>query len=379
MNTGGGVEYRKLGQSDLKVSTVCLGTMTWGEQNTERQAHEQLDYAWDHGVNCMDIAEMYAVPTRPETQGLTEEIVESWLKRRRRDEVIIFGKVTGPSPKTWIPPNRVPPQPAAQTRLDTASIRGAVETSLRRLGTDCIDLVELHWPERYVGTMFGAFAYVRAREFDDVVSFEEQVGALQALIDEGKVRAWGLSNETTYGVCKFAEAARRLGASPPVSIQNDFSLTDRSFEPELAEACAPRHLDIGFLVYGALCGGTLTGKYMNGAPPEARHTRWPNFQPRYHSKVTRWAAAEYAAIARRHGLTATELALAWSTSREYVTSTIIGATRMDQLAECIAAKEVRLSPEVLEEVEQQHMRCPNPNKAARAVSPGFVKDVREGV
>lgn len=373
------MDYCKLGSSDLIVSSVCLGTMTWGEQNTEKEAHQQLDFAWDRGVNCMDTAEMYAVPTRAETQGRTEEIVGTWLKRQSRDKVVIFGKVTGPSPKTWIPPNRTPPQDAAVTRMNAASIRGAVEGSLRRLGTDHIDLVELHWPERYIGTLFGANRYDRAREQHDVVAFEEQIDALWALICEGKVRAWGLSNETTYGVCAFHQAALRMGAPVPVSLQNDFSLTDRSFEPELAEACAPRHLDIGFLVYGALCGGFLTGKYLDQIPPRSRHTIWPTFQPRYHCEPTRWAAREYAKIAQHHGLTLTELALGWVMSRDYVASTIIGATTMDQLAECIAAKDVVIPPAALEEIEQQHMRCPNPNKAARAVSPGFVKDVRAGV
>ena len=373
------MQYRQLGSSDLVVSEVCLGTMTWGEQNSEAEAHEQLDYAWDKGVNCLDTAEMYAVPTRPETQGRTEEIVGSWLRRKSRDKAIVFGKITGPSPKIWIPPNRTPPQPAAVTRMDGASIRRAVETSLQRLSTDYIDLIELHWPERYVGTLFGANRYDRSREQIDVVTFEEQVEALHGLIREGKVRAWGLSNETTYGLCKFHEAARTMGAPPPASLQNDFSLTDRSFESELAEACAPRHLNIGFLVYGALCGGTLSGKYDGAKTPRARHTLWPTFQPRYHSEPTRWAAREYAAIAARHGLTPTELALGWVYSRDYVTSTIIGATTMEQLAACIAAKDARLPDTALEEIEHQHRRCPNPNKAAGTVSPGFVKDVRQGV
>ena len=212
-----------------------------------------------------------------------------------------------------------------------------------------------------------------------MISFEEQVEGLNDLIREGKVRAWGLSNETSFGVCSFAETAKRLGAPPPVSIQNDFSLLDRSFEPELAETCAPRHHNLGFLVYGALCGGTLTGKYLKADPAAARHTRWPNFQPRYHSPVSRWAAGEYAKIAETHGLTPTALALAWTYSREYVASTIVGATTIPQLAECLEAREVTLSGEVFEAIEQQHLRLPNPNKAGAAVSPGFRKNVREGL
>ena len=373
------MRYHNLGSSDLKVSELSLGTMTFGEQNTESEAHAQLDYAWDHGVNFLDTAEMYAVPTRPETQGRSERYVGTWINRRSRDKVIIAGKVTSTSPKKWIPPNRVPPQPEAITRLNRASITGAVNGSLKRLHTDYIDLIELHWPERYIGTLFGANIYERKKEQSDVVPFEEQIDALNALIKAGKIRAWGLSNETTYGVCMFAETARRMGAPPPATIQNDFSLLDRTFKSELAEACAPRHLNLALLVYGALCGGTLSGKYADGDPPKARHTRWPTFQPRYHSQVSRWAASRYAAIAKKHGLSPTHLAIAWVMGREYVSSTILGATTMEQLKECLEAKHIRLAAEVLEEIEQQHSACPNPNKAARAVSPGFVKDVRQGV
>ncbi len=373
------MDYRQLGASDLRVSEICLGTMTWGEQNSEKDAHQQLDLAFDRGVNFLDTAEMYAVPTRPETQGLTETYVGSWLKDKPREKVVIAGKVTAPSPNPWIPPRREPPQPPSVPRLDKTSIRAAVQGSLRRLGVDYIDLVELHWPERYVGTLFGAHKYERVKEQIDVVSFAEQVEGLADLVREGKVRAWGLSNETSFGVCSFAEAAKRLGAPPPVSIQNDFSLLDRTFEPELAEACTPRHHNLGLLVYGALAGGTLTGKYRGGEPPKARHTLWPNFQPRYHTSVSRWAAGEYATIAERHGLTPAALALAWSYGREYVTSTIVGATTIAQLRECLDALNTKLSDEVMGDIEQQHLRLPNPNKAGAAISPGFVKDVRKGV
>ena len=373
------MDTRRLGSSDLEVPAVCLGTMTWGEQNTEREAHEQLEYAFDRGVNFLDTAEMYAVPTRAETQGLTETYIGTWLKTVPRDRVVIAGKVTAPSPKPWIPPRREPPQPESVPRLDKKSIRAAVHGTLKRLGTDYIDLVELHWPERYIGTLFGAYRYDRSKEQDDVIPFEEQIEGLASLIKDGKIRAWGLSNETSFGVCSFVDAAKRLKAPPPASIQNDFSLLDRSFEPELAETCAPRNHNLGFLAYGALCGGTLTGKYMNGVPQGSRHTLWPTFQPRYHSPISRWAAREYADIAQRHGLTLTAMALAWVHSREYVTSTIIGATAMQQLAECLDAFEVRLSDEVVAEIERQHLRLPNPNKAGDAISPGFVKDVRQGV
>jgi aryl-alcohol dehydrogenase-like predicted oxidoreductase len=369
----------KLGSSELEVPVICLGTMTWGQQNTEREAHEQLSYAVERGVNFLDTGEMYSVPTREQTQGSTERIIGSWVGNHSREAIIIAGKVTGPSPKQWIPPRRSPPQPAATTRMDRESIRAAVHGSLKRMCTDYIDLMELHWPERYVGTMFGAFRYDRAKEHDDVISFDEQVEAVCELIDEGKIREWGLSNETSFGVCSFVEAANRLGRKHPVSIQNDFSFLDRSFEPELAETCAPRNHNLGFLVYGALAGGTLAGKYLDGNPADARHTLWPTFQPRYHCALSRHAAAGYADIASRHGLHPATLALAWTYSREYVASTIIGATKMPQLKSCIDALDVSLSEEILEEIEQLHSLCSNPNKAARAISPGFVKDVRLGI
>ena len=356
-----------------------MGTMTYGEQNTEKEAHEQLSYAWDHGVNCLDTGEMYPVPTQPETQGLTERYIGTWMKGRARDSVLVFGKVTSTSPKTWIPPNRIPPQPAAPTRMTPESIRGAVHGSLKRLQTDYIDLMELHWPERYVGTMFGAWEYKRSLEQADVVPFEDQVGALAKLIEEGKLRAWGLSNETTYGLCKFHETARTFGAPLPVSVQNDFGLLDRSMEPELAEAIAPKYLNIGFVVYGALNGGVLSGKYFDGNAADARHTLWPNFQPRYHSDLSRRSAQRYMALSRAHDLTLVELALGWTLSREYVASTIIGSTKMEQLAACIKTIDVEISDELAIEVDDIHKTCANPNKSARIISPGFVEDVRKGI
>jgi len=373
------INSRRLGSSDLIVSEICLGTMTYGEQNSEKEAHEQLACAWDHGVNCLDTAEMYAVPTRAETQGLSEAYVGSWMRSRSRDSVIVFGKVTSTSPKTWIPPNRIPPQPPAPPRLTPDSIRAAVHGSLKRLQTDYIDLMELHWPERYVGTMFGAWEYKRSREQTDVVPFEDQVGALARLIEEGKLRAWGLSNETTYGLCQFHRTAVSMGVPLPATVQNDFSLLDRSMEPELAEAITPRHLNISFLVYGALNGGLLSGKYFDGAPQEGRHCLWPDFQPRYHSDLSRPAAQQYVTLAKEYGLTLVELALVWTLSREYVSSTIIGATKMDQLRACLATVGVSISDELSTAVDEIHKVFPNPNKSAGVISPGFIKDVRKGI
>jgi aryl-alcohol dehydrogenase-like predicted oxidoreductase len=373
------MRYRRLGDSDLIVSEICLGTMTYGEQNTEADACEQLSFAWDHGVNCLDTAEMYAVPTRPETQGRSEEYVGNWIRQRPRDSVIVFGKVTSTSPKTWIPPKRTPPQPKAVTRLTPESIRAAVQGSLQRLQTDYIDLIELHWPERYIGTLFGAYRYEREKEQDDVVSFEDQVGVLDELMREGKIRAWGLSNETTYGLCRFHETAKRMGVALPATVQNDFSLLDRSVEPEIAEAIAPRNLNISLLVYGALNGGVLSGKYLDHDPADARHAIWPTFQPRYHSERSRLAARHYCELAQTYGLTPVQLALGWTYSREYITSTIIGATRMDQLRQCIDALEVEISADIELEIENIHKSIPNPNKYMGVVSPGFVKDVRKGI
>ncbi|KXZ51028.1 hypothetical protein GPECTOR_14g268 [Gonium pectorale] len=359
---------QKLGNSDLEVPIVCLGTMTWGEQNTEEEAFAQLDYALEAGVNFIDTAELYPVPPRPETAGRTETYIGNWLKARGcRDKVIIATKVAAPLPgvdRSWLVANRTEPRgdlaTAPQPELDEASIRSALEASLRRLQTDYVDLYQIHWPARYVPT-WGKRQYRKELE-RPAVSFEDQVRVMGALIKEGKIRHWGLSNETSYGACQMCEAAKRLGVPPPVSIQNDFAPVYRHFEEELAETCAPSAYNVGLLAYGVLAGGTLSGKYLNDAKPErSRHSDFPNFQPRYHNPRTMAAAAEYAALAKRVGLSPATLAQAWAASRWYMGSVIIGATTLEQLRENIAACQVELDASTLEEMDAIHLRHRNPN------------------
>ncbi|KAL4428585.1 hypothetical protein ABPG77_008897 [Micractinium sp. CCAP 211/92] len=359
------MKYTKLGSSDLEVSIVCLGTMTWGEQNTEEEAWEQLDYAVSQGINFIDTAELYPVPPRPETCGRTEEYIGRWMKARgNRSKIILATKVMGGAKdgRTFVPANRtVPKDPSPPApRLEPAQIRAAVEGSLRRLQTEYIDLIQLHWPDRYA-PVFGKNQFIASQHYDPV-PFEAQVAAVGELIREGKVRHWGLSNETTFGVCKMAEVAAKLGVPPPISIQNDFSLLDRRFEGHLAEACAPFNYNLGLLPYGPLAGGTLTNKYFEGEPsPNARHVKFPGFQPRYHSEPSRAAARAYRELAEQKGLTLAQLALAWCKSRWYVASVIIGATTMEQLKENIAAFDIELDADTLAKIDALHLAHRNPN------------------
>ncbi|PSC75257.1 aldo keto reductase [Micractinium conductrix] len=360
------MKYVKLGSSDLEVSIMCLGTMTWGEQNTEEEAWEQMDLALSHGVNFLDTAELYPVPLRLETCGRTEEYIGRWMKARgNRDKIVLASKVMGGSKdgRTFVPANRTVPKGgnAPAPRLEASQIRAAVEGSLRRLQTDYIDLIQLHWPDRYA-PIFGKNQYDASQHYDPV-PFEEQVAAVGELIKEGKVRHWGLSNESTYGVCRHAEVAAKLGVPPPITIQNDFSMLDRRFEGQLAEACAPHHYNISLLPYGPLAGGTLTDKYFGGAEPgeNARHVKFPGFQPRYHCDRSMAAAAEYADLARSTGLSLAQLALAWCKSRWYVGSTIIGATSLEQLKENISSFDLDLDQETLQAIDAIHLRIRNPN------------------
>ena len=337
------MEYRRLGRSDISVSAICLGTMTWGQQNSEAEGHEQMDYALDQGINVFDTAEMYAVPTRAETYGRTEEIIGTWFKARgTRDRVILATKVVGPGGFAYIREGK--------TRHNREHIVAAVEGSLRRLQTDYIDLYQLHWPDRPLNA-FGRLGYEHAPD-DDPVPMAETLGVLDDLVKAGKLRAVGVSNETPWGVMRFL-ALSEAGLGPRMaSIQNPYSFLNRSFEARLAEVAIRE--DCGLLAYAPLGAGTLTGKYLNGQePPGARLTLWPDNR-RYRGEQADRAVAAYVALAQKHDLDPAQMALAFVISRPFVTSAIIGATTMDQLRTNIAARDVQLSEDLLTEIDAIH-------------------------
>lgn len=341
------MKYNSLGKGDLKVSELALGTMTFGEQNTLEDACAQLDYAVGQGVNFIDTAEMYPVPGKPETQGRTEEYVGHWLKRQQRDQIILATKVTGPSRGFgWIR--------GGPTSLDRANITAAIETSLRRLQTDYIDLYQLHWPDRNV-PMFGKIDYDPKLEKPSV-SIEEQLATLTDLVRAGKVRHIGISNETAWGVAEFLKVAERLDLQRIVSIQNPYNLINRAFELGLHEMC--HREQVSLLAYSPLAFGLLSGKYAKDPQAPGRMTRYPAFGQRYHKPNVAAAVAEYTKLAQMHGLSPAVLALAFVRSRSFVASTIVGATTMPQLQENL--QRVELDAEVLKEIEAIHLRYFNP-------------------
>lgn len=344
------MEYRKLGHSELNVSDICLGTMTWGEQNTEAEAHEQLDYALSRGINFIDAAEMYPVPPRAETQGRTEAILGTWLKTARREKVVVATKITSTGRGfAWVR--------GGPTAIDRRSVQAAVDGSLQRLQTDYIDLYQIHWPDRYVPS-FGTWSYDPAQERSSV-PIEEQLEALAAVAQAGKVRYFGLSNETPWGVMEFVRVASEKRLPRVVSTQNAYNLLNRTFEMGLAEV--HRHLDVPLLAYSPLAFGHLSGKYLGGAKPEgARLTRFPAFGPRYARRNVPEATAAYAELAAKSGLSAATMAIAFVRSRWFTASTIIGARTMEQLRENIAAGEVTLAAEVVASINDIHDRYPHP-------------------
>jgi len=322
--------------------------MTFGEQNTESEAHAQLDKAMDYGVNFIDTAEMYPVPPRRETQGSTEFYVGSWLKHQSRDKLIVASKVTGPSRGfDWI---RQGPS------VNKANIQAAIEDSLKRLETDYLDLYQIHWPDRYV-PMFGGSSYDRANEHE-TTPVAEQLQALAELVKAGKIRYIGLSNETPWGVSEFKRWARELDLPHIVSIQNAYSLVNRTFESGLAETC--RHENVGLLAYSSLAFGHLTGKYLQNPEAEGRITLFPQFGQRYNKANVFGATQAYVNIANETGISPTQMALAFVRSRWFVDSVIIGATSLEQLDENLKSSELVLSQDVLDKVEAVHQLYPNP-------------------
>jgi aryl-alcohol dehydrogenase-like predicted oxidoreductase len=347
------MEYRQLGHTDLKVSVIGLGTMTWGEQNTEADAHAQLDYALERGVNLVDAAEMYPVPPRPETQGRTEAYIGTWLAASgRRDRVILATKAAGPA--------RQPHNPrhirGADNCFDRKNLTEALHDSLRRLQTDYVDLYQLHWPDRTTNR-FGILNQPWI-ENEDTVPIAQTLEVLAGFVVAGKIRHIGLSNETPWGVYQFLRAAEQLGLPRVVSIQNPYNLLNRTYEIGLSEFS--QHEGVGLLAYSPLAFGMLTGKYENGQRPAgARLTLFERFQ-RYNRPRAIAASSAYVALACEQGLRPTQMALAFVNSRPFVTSNLVGATTIAQLDENIGSIDIALSPQTVERIEALHAEFDNP-------------------
>uniref|UniRef100_A0ACD5WCE8 Uncharacterized protein n=1 Tax=Avena sativa TaxID=4498 RepID=A0ACD5WCE8_AVESA len=353
------LKYNKLGDSDLLISEITLGTMTFGEQSSEKESHDMLSYSFDQGINILDTAEIYPIQPRKETQGRTDLYIGRWMKSRPRDKVILATKISGYSDRTFLRDN------AEVVRVDAANIKESVEKSLSRLSTDYIDLLHIHWPDRYVA-LYGEFSY-NSTKWRPSVPFEDQLKALQELIDEGKVRYIGVSNETSYGVMQFVQAAKLQGLPKIVSIENSYSLLVRcSFEVDLVEVCHPNNCNVGLLAYSPLGSGVLTGKYLDASPGNAKSFRlnlFPGYMQRYNSPLAQEATKEYIKVAKKHGLTPVQLALGFVRDRPFTASTIIGATTMDQLKENIDAFTSAprpLPPQVVDDIETIFKRYRDP-------------------
>lgn len=346
------MRMNRLGRTEMMVSEICLGTMTWGEQNTEADAHEQMDYALAQGVNFFDTAEMYPTqPTRAETQGLTEEYIGSWFRASgKRNEVILATKMGGAG-VNWIRNGE---------GFTRASVMQAVDGNLKRLGVDHIDLYQLHWPNRgsYHFRKHWAFDASQQDKAGAVDDIRETLEGLGDAVKAGKIRAIGLSNETAWGTMQFVRLAEEHGLPRVASIQNEYSLICRMFDTDLAEVA--HHEDVGLLAFSPLATGILTGKYQGGAIPEgSRRTKVENLGGRWGSEAEA-AAQAYLDVAAKHGLDPSQMAIAFCISRPFMTSTIIGATRMDQLKTAIGAAKVSLSDAVFEDTAQARRAHPLP-------------------
>ena len=343
------MEYRRLGRTDLSVSAICLGTMTWGQQNTEAEAHEQLDYALDQGINFIDTAEMYPVPPKAETQGRTEAYIGTWIAaRKNRDQFILATKVAGAGRMGHIR--------GGHTRLDRQNIEQAVDDSLKRLQTDYIDLYQFHWPDRPVNS-FGRREY-KHKEDPETVPIAESLRVVADLIKDGKIRHIGVSNETPWGLLDFVRAAESEGLPRIVSIQNPYNFLNRQFEVGLSEIAIRE--DIGLLAYSPLAMGILSGKYLGGARPEGSRLALFDRFTRYNHPSVETSTQRYVDLAARHGLDPSQMALAFVTAQDFVTSNIIGATTMEQLKIDIGSKDVSLSEDVINGIDDIHNAHANP-------------------
>jgi aryl-alcohol dehydrogenase-like predicted oxidoreductase len=344
------MDYRELGRTGVKVSALCIGTMTFGQQNSEAEGHAQMDYAVGQGINLFDAAELYPIPPKPETQGRTEAIIGTWLaSRKARQKVIIATKAIGRTKMDWLRKDRIP------GRQSPAQLKEAVDGSLRRLKTDYIDLYQLHWPDRPM-RIFEGLDYVHLP--GESYPIEEILGVLGAFVKEGKIRFVGLSNETPWGVMTFLKASERLGLPRVASIQNAYNLVNRFFETGLSEISYRE--GVSLLAYSPLGQGYLTGKYDGGTlPPNSRKALFGRMG-RYELGNGPKAISTYVALARKHGLDPAQMALGFVTSRPFVTSNIIGATTLAQLKTDIEGGLLKLPHAVLEDIEEIHLTFPNP-------------------
>ncbi len=349
------MEQHRLGRTDVQVSALCLGTMTFGEQNTEAEGHAQMDLAFEKGINFFDAAELYPIPARRETQGRTERIIGSWFKKTgNRDKIVMATKTVGRTAMDWFR------EGDELGQLNREQIEFAVDRSLKNLQTDYIDLYQLHWPDRIVSG-FGSnpTRWVDVEPAESENSIESILEVLGDIVKSGKVRHIGLSNESAWGTMRFVTAAERMGLPRVVSIQNAYNLVNRTFETGLAEVA--RREDVGLLGYSALAQGYLTGKYRGGAlPAGARKTLFDRLQ-RYEKPNGVEAVDAYLDLAREAGLDSSQMALAFAMSRSFMTSVILGATRMDQLETDIAAADLTLSDDVLEKIDVLHQQFGNPS------------------
>lgn len=345
------MKYTTLPNTNIKVSKICLGTMTFGEQNTEDDAHEQLNYAKEQGVNFIDTAELYAVPGRKETQGLTEKYIGTWLKDQKREDLVIASKITGPSGGlSYI-----------REHLDFSdkSIDEAIEKSLKRLQTDYLDLYQLHWPERSAN-FFGTRNY--KHNFDEKWqdNFKEVIEKLDSLVNEGKIRHYGVSNETAWGVMRHLNESDKNDFTRCKTIQNAYSLLNRTFEMNLAEVSMREY--IGLLAYSPLAFGALSGKYLNKKPNNTRLTLYPQMlvMRKYLSEEAVFVTKKYLELATKNNMSLTQMALAFINQQPFVTANIIGATTLEQLKENISSIDIDLSEEILKEIDMINELQPNP-------------------
>ena len=342
------MKYTTIPNTDIKVSKICLGTMTFGNQNSEAEAHEQMNYALDQGVNFFDTAEMYAVPPSKETQGLTEQYIGNWFAQTgNRDKVVLATKATGPGRGMgWVRPDLT---------FKKANIKKAIEGSLKRLKTDYIDLYQLHWPERNVN-IFGQRNFKHDPNEAWEANFDLILEALQELVKEGKVKEIGVSNETPYGMMRYKELARK-GLPQMQTIQNPYSLLNRTFEYGLSEICIRE--SVGLLAYSPLGFGILSGKYIENPNAVGRVSLFPRYS-RYSSPQAQEATMKYYNLAKEWGVSLTHLSLAFINQQSFVTSNIIGATTMEQLKQNISSINLELSEDQLEAIDAIHAIIPNP-------------------